>query len=102
MSLTGNMRAPLDLAKSLLGVAGAVEVAAAVEAVAEAAGVAEGAEAAEVAGGAEVALGAEAALAAEVADARSTLVQSVLRPETGLACLALISRGGQPNRARRP
>ena len=81
------MRAPLDLAKSLLGVAGAVEVAAAVEAVAEAA---------------EVALGAEAALAAEVADARSTLVQSVLRPETGLACLALISRGGQPNRARRP
>jgi len=87
MSLTGNMREPLDLAKSLLGVAGAVEVAAAVEAVAEAAGVAEGAE---------------AALAAEVADARSTLVQSVLRPETGLACLALISRGGQPNRARRP
>jgi hypothetical protein len=90
------MRAPLDLAKSLLGVAGAVEVAAAAEVVAEAVGVAEGAEAAEVAGGAEVALG------AEVADARSTLVQSVLRPETGLTCLALISRGGRPNRARRP
>ena len=72
----------------MLGVAGAVEVAAVAEAVAEAVGVAEGAEAAEVAGGAEVALG------AEVSDARSTPVH---RPQA-----RDISRGGQPNRARRP
>jgi len=81
------MRAPLDLAKSSPG---AVEAVVAAEDVAEAVEAVEAVEAAEVAEG------------AEVADARSTLVQSVLRPETGLACLALISPGGQPNRARRP
>jgi hypothetical protein len=69
------MRAPLDLAKSLLGVAGAVEAAVAAEDVAEAVeavGAAEGVEAALAAEVAGVAEGVEAALAAEVADAKST------------------------------
>lgn len=64
------MRAPLDLAKSLLGVAGAVEAA---EDVAEDVEAVEAAEAVEVA---VVAEGAGAALVAVVADARRTLAQS--------------------------
>jgi hypothetical protein len=76
MFSTRNIRAPLDLAKSLLGVAGAVGAVGAAEDVAEAVEAVEAAEAVEVAVVAVVAEGAGVALAAEVADARSTLVQS--------------------------
>ena len=97
MSSTRKTPEHLKSAKNLRGVAEAVAAEAVGAAVAS-----EAAEVAEVVEAVEAAEVVEAALAAEVADARSTLVQSVLRPETGLACLALISPGGQPNRARRP
>jgi UDP-N-acetyl-D-mannosaminuronic acid transferase (WecB/TagA/CpsF family) len=76
MFSTRNIRAPLDLAKSLLGVAGAVGAVGAVGAAEDVAEAVEAVEAAEAVEVAVVAEGAGVALAAEVADARSTLVQS--------------------------
>jgi UDP-N-acetyl-D-mannosaminuronic acid transferase (WecB/TagA/CpsF family) len=76
MFSTRNIRAPLDLAKSLLGVAGAAGAVGAVGAAEDVAEAVEAVEAAEAVEVAVVAEGAGVALAAEVADARSTLVQS--------------------------